>query len=251
MFIDNAGADAVLGMIPLAREFLCMGAEVVLAANSHPALNDVTAPELEHLIDTFCAPVCPIIDLARRAARAAADACATASVPPFPGTLPRPPSRGTLSQAADPFGSDSSGNFDGSAGGGNVPGGPTARTHERKPSFHSNAVASPQAGSAGNSGGGGSSIGVEPKLFVCSSGGRGPCLDLRAVSREVAEACAGVDLVVIEGMGRAVHTNYHARFKCSVLKLAMIKTQWVAERLFGGKLFDCMCRFDEGRRTTA
>jgi bifunctional damage-control phosphatase, subfamily II, fusion protein len=53
-----------------------------------------------------------------------------------------------------------------------------------------------------------------------------------------------VDLIVIEGMGRAVHTNYEARFKSPVLKLAMIKSKRVAERLFQGQLFDCMCRFD-------
>lgn len=28
-----------------------------------------------------------------------------------------------------------------------------------------------------------------------------------------------VDLVVIEGMGRVIHTNLHAKFKCDVLKV--------------------------------
>ena len=55
-----AGADVVLGMIPLARELLRMGAEVVLCANSLPAINDITAQELRELIDKV-ADMCPII----------------------------------------------------------------------------------------------------------------------------------------------------------------------------------------------
>ena len=33
MFVDNAGADVVLGMLPLARELLKMGAEVGVRAD--------------------------------------------------------------------------------------------------------------------------------------------------------------------------------------------------------------------------
>lgn len=33
MFVDNSGADIVLGMLPFAREFLRLGCEVVLVAN--------------------------------------------------------------------------------------------------------------------------------------------------------------------------------------------------------------------------
>lgn len=51
---------------------------------------------------------------------------------------------------------------------------------------------------------------------------------------------------VIEGMGRAIHTNLHARFKCDTLKLAMIKTARLAVKLFGGSLYDCMCSFTPG-----
>lgn len=50
LFVDNAGADVVLGMLPLARELLCNGAQVVMAANSIPAINDVTADELVALL---------------------------------------------------------------------------------------------------------------------------------------------------------------------------------------------------------
>jgi uncharacterized protein with ATP-grasp and redox domains len=50
LFVDNSGADIVLGMIPLARELLRRGTEVVLVANSLPAINDVTALELPGII---------------------------------------------------------------------------------------------------------------------------------------------------------------------------------------------------------
>lgn len=55
-------------------------------------------------------------------------------------------------------------------------------------------------------------------------------------------ACA----VVIEGMGRAVHTNYFTRLTCDCLKLAMIKNKHLAQSLFKGDVYDCVCRFDEG-----
>lgn len=52
--------------------------------------------------------------------------------------------------------------------------------------------------------------------------------------------------VVIEGMGRAVHTNYFTRLTCDCLKLAMIKNKHLAQSLFKGNVYDCVCRFDEG-----
>ena len=54
------GADIVLGMLPLAREMLRMGTEVVLCANHLPAINDITATELEELIETV-AEICPTL----------------------------------------------------------------------------------------------------------------------------------------------------------------------------------------------
>lgn len=53
----------------------------------------------------------------------------------------------------------------------------------------------------------------------------------------------GADLVVIEGMGRAVHTNYHAALCCESLKLAVIKNSWLAERL-GGRLFSVIFKYE-------
>lgn len=53
----------------------------------------------------------------------------------------------------------------------------------------------------------------------------------------------GTDLVVIEGMGRAVHTNYYAALRCECLKLAVIKNSWLAERL-GGRLFSVIFKYE-------
>jgi type II pantothenate kinase len=49
-FVDNSGADVMLGMLPLARELLQRGTAVVLAANRVPSINDITAAELEPLL---------------------------------------------------------------------------------------------------------------------------------------------------------------------------------------------------------
>ncbi|KAK3040783.1 hypothetical protein RJ639_029127 [Escallonia herrerae] len=46
IFVDNSGADIILGILPFARELLRRGTQVVLAANDLPSINDVTYPEL-------------------------------------------------------------------------------------------------------------------------------------------------------------------------------------------------------------
>ncbi len=46
VFVDNAGADVCLGMIPFVRELIRRGTEVVLAANETPSINDITAREM-------------------------------------------------------------------------------------------------------------------------------------------------------------------------------------------------------------
>eukprot|EP00246_Nothoceros_aenigmaticus_P000434 TRINITY_DN10636_c0_g1_i2.p1 TRINITY_DN10636_c0_g1~~TRINITY_DN10636_c0_g1_i2.p1 ORF type:complete len:368 (-),score=46.36 TRINITY_DN10636_c0_g1_i2:593-1696(-) len=50
IFVDNSGADLVLGILPLARELLRRGAKVILAANDLPAINDITYEELLEVI---------------------------------------------------------------------------------------------------------------------------------------------------------------------------------------------------------
>ncbi|KAI9092553.1 hypothetical protein K1719_027681 [Acacia pycnantha] len=50
IFVDNSGADIILGILPFARELLRHGIQVVLAANELPSINDVTYPELVEII---------------------------------------------------------------------------------------------------------------------------------------------------------------------------------------------------------
>jgi bifunctional damage-control phosphatase, subfamily II, fusion protein len=64
MFVDNAGADVVLGQLPIAREFLLLGCEVVMVANQLPAINDITGAELAGVLKT-AAQHCPTIRAAR------------------------------------------------------------------------------------------------------------------------------------------------------------------------------------------
>ncbi|KAJ2776087.1 hypothetical protein H4R18_005858 [Coemansia javaensis] len=148
VFVDNSGADVCLGVLPFARMLAQRGATVVLAANSRPALNDVTAPELQAIV-----------------ARAA---------------------------AIDP------------------------------------AIAA--AAAAG-------------RLAVCATGSSGPCLDLRKLDERLVRLCRGADLVAIVGMGRAIHSNYRARFTCDALKLAVFKNQMAADAA-GAHMYDALCWYD-------
>ncbi|XP_062168584.1 pantothenate kinase 2 isoform X3 [Alnus glutinosa] len=173
LFVDNAGADVVLGMLPLARELLRRGTEVVLVANSLPALNDVTAMELPDIV----AEAAKHCDILRRAAEAG----------------------GLLVDAMI-------NNLDGSK---------------------ENSCSVP--------------------LMVVENGCGSPCIDLRQVSSELAAAAKDADLIILEGMGRALHTNFNARFKCDALKLAMVKNQRLAEKLIYGNIYDCVCRYEPAR----
>ena len=84
----------------------------------------------------------------------------------------------------------------------------------------------------------------QARLYIISNGQGSPCLDLRRVPGQLADATVGADLVILEGMGRAVLTNLRAQLKCPVLKLAMIKTRYLAEQLFHGEIYDCVCIYD-------
>ncbi|KAK6261201.1 hypothetical protein QUC31_007017 [Theobroma cacao] len=170
LFVDNSGADVVLGMLPLARELIRRGTEVVLVANSLPALNDVTAMELPDIV----AEAAKHCDILRRAAEAG----------------------GLLVDAMN-------NTLDGSK---------------------ENASSVP--------------------LMVVENGCGSPCIDLRQVSSELAAAAKDADLIILEGMGRALHTNFNAQFKCEALKLAMVKNQRLAEKLIKGKIYDCVCRYE-------
>jgi len=54
IFADNAGPDAVLGVLPFARFLVKADADVILAANDRPSLNDVTVHELRDLLTRVC-----------------------------------------------------------------------------------------------------------------------------------------------------------------------------------------------------
>lgn len=51
VFVDNAGADAVLGALPFARALAKRDMEVILAANGSPSVNDITAKEMEEVLE--------------------------------------------------------------------------------------------------------------------------------------------------------------------------------------------------------
>ncbi|KAG1697217.1 Pantothenate kinase 4 [Nymphon striatum] len=154
IFVDNSGADIVLGIFPFVVELLKNKTKVLLCANSKPALNDVTHYELQVLVK----------------------------------------------QAA---------NF-------------SEIMHQAL---------------------------INNNLLVMDSGQGSPCLDLSRLSSEVANEMINskTDLIVLEGMGRAIHTNLEAKFSCDIIKAAVLKNHWLANRL-EGKLFDVIFKFEPKRR---
>eukprot|EP00252_Welwitschia_mirabilis_P002910 TRINITY_DN12918_c0_g1_i1.p1 TRINITY_DN12918_c0_g1~~TRINITY_DN12918_c0_g1_i1.p1 ORF type:complete len:874 (+),score=191.99 TRINITY_DN12918_c0_g1_i1:173-2794(+) len=171
LFVDNSGADIVLGMLPLTRELLRRGTEVVLVANSLPALNDVTESEL-HSIVAEATKHCQLL-------RDAAEAGRLLKI----GKI----------------------------------------TNEKEDRQTCKPV---------------------PPLMIVGNGCGSPCIDFRQVSSELADAAGTADLIILEGMGRALHTNYNACFKCEALKLAMVKNQRLAEKIIRGNIYDCICRYE-------
>eukprot|EP00055_Hartaetosiga_balthica_P005032 m.14108 g.14108 ORF g.14108 m.14108 type:complete len:808 (+) comp4255_c0_seq1:75-2498(+) len=80
-------------------------------------------------------------------------------------------------------------------------------------------------------------------LTILPNGSGSPCINLKRVSLVLAQKSQNADLVVLEGMGRAIHTNFEGVFGCDSLKVAMIKNKWLAEKL-GGSTYDVVCRLD-------
>lgn len=148
MLVDNAGTDAILGMIPLARHMAGSGTRVVLAANDEHALNDITTTELRGVMDTL--------------------------------------------------------------------------------STHDPTLAA---------------MWQEGMIQVCGTGNGIPLIDLSGVSDELNRHAADADLLVLEGMGRAVESNWHIPFTVDTLKIALLKLEPVAQRL-GGTIFDAVCRYE-------
>eukprot|EP00090_Calanus_glacialis_P034823 TRINITY_DN5891_c0_g1_i1.p1 TRINITY_DN5891_c0_g1~~TRINITY_DN5891_c0_g1_i1.p1 ORF type:complete len:780 (-),score=227.21 TRINITY_DN5891_c0_g1_i1:391-2730(-) len=88
--------------------------------------------------------------------------------------------------------------------------------------------------------------GLETGQLVARDSGQGsPCLDLARMNFELAEEMKsqGVDLLVLEGMGRAIHTNLYTKFKCECLKVAVLKNKWLAQHL-GGDMFSVVFRYE-------
>ena len=146
-FVDNAGADVVLGAIPIARYLAEQNCRVTLAANDQPSLNDVTVTELN--------------DLLERVAR-----------------------------------------------------------------LDSRLASHVESGT----------------ITTVGTGCDCPLIDLSDVPDACNQRAADADLVILEGMGRAIETNYHAPFTCDVIHLAMIKNPLVA-RWLGCAMFDLVARF--------
>ncbi|PSN34733.1 Pantothenate kinase 4 [Blattella germanica] len=72
---------------------------------------------------------------------------------------------------------------------------------------------------------------------------KGPPHNRLNLDLATAMSTQGVDLVVLEGMGRALHTNLEAKFTCECLKVAVIKNRWLANRL-GGDMFSVLCKYE-------
>ena len=61
----------------------------------------------------------------------------------------------------------------------------------------------------------------EGRLVARDSGQGSPCLDLARINNKLSTDMVemGVDLLVLEGMGRAIHTNLYTSFACESLKV--------------------------------
>lgn len=79
-------------------------------------------------------------------------------------------------------------------------------------------------------------------IALVSTGTGEPLIDLSEVSDELNAAAVDADLVILEGMGRGVETNFDAKFDCDCLNIAMLKDEMIAKRK-GGKVFDVVCQF--------
>jgi len=147
VFIDNAGSDFILGLMPLLKELASGGTSIVLTANELPSLNDLTALETQVCLDAL---VRVDVDL---------------------GAL------------------------------------------------------------------------VADGMFeVVSSANDLPLIDLTDISDALNAAAAGADLVILEGMGRGIESNFNTAFTVDALHLAVLKDPQVAGHV-DGELFDCIFKY--------
>lgn len=147
IFVDNAGPDFVLGVMPFVRQLAAHGTHIVLAANELPTLNDITADETVQLVQELAA---------------------------------MDPELETLLSAG---------------------------------------------------------------LFeVVSTGNDLPLIDLSNVSDELNQASEGADVVILEGMGRTVESNWNTQFSVDAIQICLLKDAAIAQRV-NGQVFDCVCSY--------
>ncbi len=89
---------------------------------------------------------------------------------------------------------------------------------------------------------------ISAGLFEIVSTGNGiPLIDLAEVSDELNEAAADADLVILEGMGRSIESNFNTEFTVDSIQLCLLKDPTIAARV-GGEVFDCVCMYRSGTR---
>jgi len=84
-------------------------------------------------------------------------------------------------------------------------------------------------------------------LILAETGSYSPCLDLSRIDYCLVEMLCKLqtDLVIITGMGRAIHTNLKAEFSCDTLKLAVIKNPELGHQMGGTHDFSVVCKFEQ------
>ena len=84
-------------------------------------------------------------------------------------------------------------------------------------------------------------------LVLCETGSYSPCIDLSTIDYKLVNLVTEMktDLVVLMGMGRAIHTNLNANFTCDALKLAVIKNTELGRQMGGTHTFSVVCKFEE------
>jgi bifunctional damage-control phosphatase, subfamily II, fusion protein len=86
------------------------------------------------------------------------------------------------------------------------------------------------------------------RLIIMETGSTSPCLDLSRINIDLVNLMTkmNVDFIILEGMGRAIHTNYNAKFKCDSLKVAVLKNKWLAQRFnfFQDEKFPIVFKFE-------
>lgn len=81
------------------------------------------------------------------------------------------------------------------------------------------------------------------RLACVSSGTGAPLVDLATLDPTCCAGTADADLVILHGMGRAVESNWTARFRVDSLRSALIKEPAVAKYV-GADTYDCVFRFE-------